>query len=390
MLCVKEVRSLWSRLRTASLALSAALLLLAAAPTADGARRLVPHGFYGVMWDGVAVRAPEEQQTEQWDLMARSGVESVRAAFSWARAQPADGQVPDFTATDRTVALAAARRIRLLPIVYRTPAWAARDANPGSPPADPLTYTAYLQALVLRYGPAGSFWQEHPELPYRPVREWQIWNEPHLDEFWHVPGDDSTAWAPEYVSLLKESKRAIESVDRGATIVLAALADASWKRLTELYRAGARGSFDAVAINIFTSRPGFVMAASRLVRRVLRREREPRKPVFVTETTFPAGKGRVSRPPLSWQRRWYTTDRGMAARLRELYRLGVRNRRRLRLTRIYWYTWASDYRGQNDLFDYAGLVRFESSFIRQPALRAYAASARRAEGCRKTAAGTCG
>jgi Beta-galactosidase len=383
----------WSRYSmAASVALAFLLLLvllLAAAPGAEAARRLVPHGFYGVMWDGAAVNVPDEQQAEQWDLMARSGVESVRTAFSWARAQPADGQVPDFTATDRVVALAAARRIRVLPIVYRTPAWAARDEHPGSPPANVETYAAYLQALVLRYGPRGSFWQEHPELPYRPLREWQIWNEPHLDVFWHVPGDDSTAWAREYVSLLKESRRAIKSVDRGAKIVLAALADASWKLLTQLYRAGARGSFDAVAINIFTSGPGFVMAAGRLVRRVLRRQREPRKPIFVTETTFPAGKGRVWRPPLAWQRAWYTTDRGMALRLRGLYRLGVRNRRRLGLARIYWYTWASNYNGQDDLFDYSGLVRLGDPFIRQPALRAYAGSARRAQGCRKTAAGTC-
>ena len=366
------------------------LVGLAATPSADAARRKVPHGFYGVMWDGAATRAPDSLQTEQWDLMARSGVESVRTAFSWARAQPVDGQVPNFAGTDRLVELATARRIRLLPIVYDTPRWASRDDDRASPPANVETYTAYLQALVVRYGPGGTFWQEHPELPQRPLREWQIWNEPHLDAYWHVPGNDETVWPREYVALLHESKRAIESVDPGATIVLAALADASWKVLTQLYRAGVRGGFDVAAINIFTSRPGFVMAASRFVRRVLRREREPRKPIWVTETTFPAGQGRVSRPRLSWQQKWSTTDRGMASRLRSLYRLGVKNRRRLRLSRIYWYTWASTYSGQDNLFDYAGLVDYGDSFGLRPALRSYAASARRDQGCRKTAAGTCG
>ena len=89
------------------------------------------------------------------------------------------------------------------------------------------------------------------------------------------------------------------------------------------------------------------------------------------------------------QRDWYTTDRGMASRLRELYGLVARRRRHLGLRRIYWYTWASRYSGPDDLFDYAGLVRFRSSFAPRPALHAYAASARRAQGCRKTAAGTC-
>jgi hypothetical protein len=372
--------------------LAIAAALLAAAPVAEASSRRVPYGFYGVMWDRAAASAPDADQTAQWNLMARSGVESVRTVFSWARAQPEGGQPPSFAATDQVVALAAARQIRLLPIVMGTPSWAARDPSHGraSVPARIEDYTAYLEALVRRYGPQGSFWVERPDLPRRPLREWQIWNEPHLDSYWRVSGDDRTAWAPEYVALLRESKRRIESVDPGATIVLAALADASWKVLTTLYRVGVRGAFDVAAVNIFTARPGFVIAAARLVRRVLRREHQPRKPIWVTETTFPAGKGRVTRPPLSWQQNWYTTDRGMASRLRELYRLGARSRRRLRLSRIYWYTWASGYDGQNDLFEYAGLIQYGSSLSPRPALLAYARSARRAQGCHKTAAGTCG
>ena len=67
-------------------------------------------------------------------------------------------------------------------------------------------YTAYLRALVLRYGPAGSFWDQHPELPRRPQRDWQIWNEPHLDFYWSTKGRRRNAWAPEYARLLKASK----------------------------------------------------------------------------------------------------------------------------------------------------------------------------------------
>jgi Beta-galactosidase len=375
----------------ALLLLAVVAVLLAAVPVAEASQRRVPHGFYGVMWDRGATGGPDADQAAQWNLMARSGVESVRTEFSWARAQPEAGQPPSFAATDRVVALAAARNIKLLPIVIATPGWAAREPSRGraSPPARVEDYTAYLAALVRRYGPQGSFWDERPDLPRRPLREWQIWNEPHLDVYWYAQGGDRSAWAAEYVALLRESKRTIKSIDPGATVVLAALADASWRVLTKLYRAGVRGTFDVAAINIFTARPGFVMAAVRLVRRVLRREHQRRMPIWVTETTFPAGKGRVSRPPLSWQQNWYTTDRGMAARLRQLYRLGMRNRRRLRLGRIYWYTWASAYDGQDDLFEYAGLLRYGSSLSPRPALLAYARSARRGQGCRKTAAGTC-
>ena len=179
------------------LLLAIAASLLAAAPAGEASPRRVPFGFYGVMWDRAATAAPDADQAAQWNLMARSGVESVRTEFSWARAQPDGGQPPSFAATDPVVALAAARNIRLLPIVVATPGWAAREPSSGraSPPARIEDYTAYLAALVRRYGPHGSFWEERRDLPRRPLREWQIWNEPHLEAYWHVPATPS-AWAP--------------------------------------------------------------------------------------------------------------------------------------------------------------------------------------------------
>ena len=67
----------------------------------------------------------------------------------------------------------------------------------------------------------------------------------------------------------------------------------------------------------------------------------------------------------------------MADRVRSAYGLGARFARRLRIGRIYWYTWSSAYR-DGDLFDYAGLVRYQGGeFERRPALDAYAAIARR-------------
>jgi hypothetical protein len=367
--------------------LALVLSLLAAAP-AEAAKRRVPHGFYGTMWDRAVTKARDSVQAAEWDLMARSGVESVRTVFSWADAQPVEGAAPSFTVTYRVVALAAARRIRLLPVVRWAPPWALHS-GPGavSLPARVEDFTYYLEALVRRYGPQGSFWDENPDLPRRPLREWQIWNEPHLGDSGN--DEDVAAWTREYARLLRASNATLEYIDPGSVTVLAGLADFAWNHLARLYRAGIRGHYDVVAINLFTRRPALVLKGLRYVRRVLRRAREPRKALWLTETTWPASKGRVPKPRASWQRAWETTDEGMARRLRTFYRLAVRQRRRLRLERVYWYTWASDY-SDRDLFDYAGLTTFsDGSLMRRPALAAYAASARRDEGCRKTAAGTC-
>ena len=355
-----------------ALLLALASTLLVAAPAADAARATrAPKMFYGVMWDRAATDDSEDAE-EQWALMARSGVESTRVVFSWAEAQPTPGAT-DFRAIDAKVERATRNDVRLLPVVVYTPEWAKRyPGRFGSPPVGTADYAAFVTRLVERYGPGGNFWVEHPELPSRPLREWQIWNEPHFDFYWYVPADDKDAWAKQYVNLLRAARRAIKGVDPGAKIVLAGFADASWKVLTQAYKGGARGLFDVASINIFTGRPGFVIAAARLTRRVLKRHHEPRKPIWITETTFPAARGKVPPPKVDWQRRWYTTDSGMAKRLTDVYRLGVENSRRLRLARIYWYTWASSYRGTEDLFDYAGLVRVDGGkTTTRPALRAF-------------------
>jgi polysaccharide biosynthesis protein PslG len=377
------------RMQRPFILLAAVLALLAAAPSAHAAKRKVPRGFFSVMWDRAATEAPAVDQEAQWALMAQSGVEAVRTVFSWAKAQPQPG-VLDFSYTDQVVSQATRHRIELVPVVRTAPAWAKLNPfAPGSPPRNVSDYAVFVQALIGRYGPHGSFWIDHPELPKRPLRTWQIWNEPHLQEWWNTEGRSPNAWAPEYAALLKTAKKAIDAADPGATVVLAALADYAWKHMARLNRYGIGRYYDVAAINLFTARPASVMRGVRYVRRVMRRGGARRKPVWLTESTWPAGKGRVSRPAASWQRSWYTTDKGMAKRVRAVYSLAVRNRRKLRLGRVVWYTWSSAY-NEGDLFDYSGLLRYTGGvFEQRPALAEYAKTARRYEGCRKTAEGLC-
>jgi hypothetical protein len=70
------------------LAICAALAgLLIAAPMVS-AQRSVPQGFFGVMYDHGIEKAPDDVQDAQFDLMASSGVETVRTVFDWGEAQP--------------------------------------------------------------------------------------------------------------------------------------------------------------------------------------------------------------------------------------------------------------------------------------------------------------
>src|ERR687896_901149 len=116
----------------------------------------------------------------------------------------------------------------------------------------------------------------------------------------------------------------MNSSARGASSVRAAMANSAWRPLDRLNRHRVRRHFDVAALNFFTSRPKNVMKGVRYFRRALARGREKRKPIWITETTWPAAQDRVPPPNVPWQRSWYTTDEGQASRLGGLYRLAAR------------------------------------------------------------------
>ena len=195
---------------TLRVVLLAALAALLVAAPADA--RSVPRGWLGVQVDG-PLTEPGNALGGEYDLMASAGAETVRTAFDWRAAQPVAGGPVDFAATDAVVAAAAARRLRVIPVVHRTPEWAAERPGDGaaSAPRGTEAFTAYLTALVGRYGPRGSLWAEQPGLPRMAIRDWQIWNEPNLTRYW-----TTQPFARPYVALLRASRRALRAADPGS------------------------------------------------------------------------------------------------------------------------------------------------------------------------------
>jgi hypothetical protein len=373
-------------LRLATLAAVLAACL-AALPATAAAQCAVPPLFFGANWDGeLEFNSPESVREQESARMARSGVESVRVPFEWVRAQRRRGQPFDHALTDRFVRYAAAHGQDVIPIVILAPKWARQYKNvTHSPPKRPLDYTRYLRALVERYGPDGTFWSANPLIPKKPIRAWQIWNEPHLQFQWSIPSGQD--YAPGYGKLLRSSYKAIKAEDKGARVVLGGISNESWKYLQHMYdKGGIKGAFDVAALHPYTSKPDGIITLTKRFRIVLRRNGDAKRPLWVTEVGLPASKGRINS-----KNKLQTTDEGMADYLERAYDVLVRNRSSslAKVARVYWYNWASVYCCEQ--FRFTGLLQYDNkeTVTPKPAFERYASVARRYEGCEKDEQARC-
>jgi hypothetical protein len=318
--------------------------------------------------DGPALAAPVPLETHMREIR-RAGAGSVRWAVNWSVLQPLAGAPIDFATTDRFVAAAARNGLRPLPVVMTAAPWAAENPYVAfSPPLDAAAFGAFARALAARYGTRGSFWSARPDLPRRPLRVWQIWNEPaggtgfgSPTVFWNSDRDPLRT----YIDMLEAAGRGLRSADPRAKVVLAGLFGESWVSLDQIYRAGARGAFDAVAIHPYTLKPRNLLRILRLVRGVMRRHGDARRPLVVTELSWPSAIGKVKGSQVG-----IVTVAQQGPLLRRGYRLLARNRKRLRLRGVFWYTWISRDESHISVFDHAGLnfVGAAQETVPKPAL----------------------
>jgi hypothetical protein len=314
-----------------------------------------------------ALDSSPELLRREMRVMAENGVTTARAPFYWNQAQPVrtlkdvprawrrvfrsiDGRPTTFAKTDQVVASAARAHIVLLPMVLGAPSWAARHPRRyNSPPANERAYAAFLRALIGRYGPDGSFWQEHPNVPKLPLRDWQLWNEPDHLHYW-----SAQPYTRDYVRLARVARTAIKDADPGARVVMAGFADRLWDSIAEVYRAGGKGVFDVVAIHPYTFEPRNVLRGVRYARRALRRAGDGKRPLWLTEVTWSSGRtpGRTPSP-------FETTPSDQAARLARVYPLLLRNRGDLGVQRIYWESWLTTDRDHDNPFNFSGLRALE-------------------------------
>jgi hypothetical protein len=344
------------------------LLILALLPA--GASAALPKDFFGVMVNG-PLDSPKTDLTAEEGVMKTAGVESQRVPFNWDLIQADQDAAPNWQESDRKVLAAASNGMSVLGLVLGSPAWAStHPGTPLSPPKNPADYGTFMRLLIARYGPFGDFWTEHPEVAPDPIRAWQVWNEPNLSDYFSVQ-----PFAKPYVRLLRAARTAIKAADPAATVVMAGLANFSWRAMAQLYKAHVKGLFDVAAVHPFSGHPINSVKIVRSNRRVMDNHGDRRKPIWLTELTWPSAKGKTKNI-----HGWETTEAGQAQRLTTGYKLYIKYRRSLRLQRIYWYTWAG-YDSPPNSFDYSGLRHSDADghLSDKPALAAFRAITSRYE-----------
>jgi hypothetical protein len=160
----------------------------------------------------------ESDAQYQLTRLRASGIDWVREDFRWDLLEPRKGTM-DWSHTDALMTAAARTDTNVLAILDYSATWASSDpSGAGSiyyPPKDPADYAAYARRVVERYGPGGTFWAAHPELPAKPLGGVELWNEPWGSWFWK-PGPDPAA----YARLAKAAAIAVKAASPSVPVLL--------------------------------------------------------------------------------------------------------------------------------------------------------------------------
>jgi Divergent InlB B-repeat domain len=166
--------------------------------------------------------------------MDSQGVDWARLTFDQAVEERTEGTFNWFI-PDTMVAALARHGVRGAGSFIGTAGWATDpehywDCGSRGWPYDIEAWSEWVAASAERYGTNGSFWAEHPELPYLPIETWEIGNESNSGIYWCPAANPE-----QYASVYSASAAAINEVDPEAEVIVAGLAPRfGWSTATDL------------------------------------------------------------------------------------------------------------------------------------------------------------
>lgn len=305
------------------------LALLATMPAA--AQAALPPGFVGI--------SPQNSGTaKDYELMAEAGIKSVRQPLVWAAIEPRN---PAFSERewgyfDHEVRLAAHYGMEVFPFLVNSPEWVAPEGIdiPVRNAWQRRAWASFVRSVVDRYGIDGAFWREEEDVPYVPMRRFEIWNEQNIVSF---ASDPEPA---RFARLIRIAGRVIHRQQPGAKVIVGGLFGrplqippnvGSGDFLNRMYKAGrVKQYFDGVALHPYVADAKAMEAQLRNLRRIMRRHNDEKATLYVTELGWGSASG-----PTRWQRGLY----GQARQLDRAFSIISANRVRWRIRGLWWFSW---------------------------------------------------
>ena len=305
---------------------------------ATAASAAVPSTFFGV-----SVVRPTAKDYQQ---MPKLGVGVARIEIAWRAVEPDKASGFRWGGVDQRVKRAASQGIRVLPVLFGTPKWVSGTGEHVKSPIESKKgrkrFAGFVSAAAGRYGPGGSFWQEHPGLNAGLAsQEWVIWNEMNARNFWWPKVDPG-----EYASLLRVSRKALDEVDPGLSITTGGMygfpghpnSMRATEYLTKLYRQkGMTQIIDRVSLHPYASNVKGVRAQVKDVRKVIKRSGDAGAGILIGEIGWASGGSPKS----------YFLIKGkksQARLLRQSYQFFLAKRRSWNIDGAMWFS-LNDYSG---------------------------------------------
>lgn len=186
----------------------------------------------GVQFHGMWQFYTDDARKSVLDKLKAAGVRSVRLDISWAMLQPTNGtsyEPGGVQFVDNVMKMILDRGMKPLVLLRLTPGWANQGRGEAALPDNPSDFARLAEWSARRW--AGK------------ALAWEILNEQNSPDF--MTGADPVS----YVRLLKAAYPAIKRGSPGTPVVFGGMqyVDTDWIR--RAYDAGAKGSFDAMAVH---------------------------------------------------------------------------------------------------------------------------------------------
>jgi hypothetical protein len=291
-----------STVRRSALIVAVGAVVVPAGAPAASAR--VP--LRGVVLHSLWPSYSESDIDGELDLARAAGSTLVNVDVAWASLEvTGKGQLSDWylSRLDRFVNGAAARRMKVVAVLWGSPCWASSapdnlrngcslEWNPDSvtyPPSNPADYGDIAGLLTARYGTK--------------LAGLEVWNEPNLaiDLFWSARDKVGA-----YAKLVRATYKRAKAGNPKVRVIIGALIRADVKFLRLLYARGIKGYYDAISLHTY----GNELSRSKLdaFRRAQLRAGDS-APLWITEFGAPTTTRGI----------WRVTERGQAAEIKRSF-----------------------------------------------------------------------